>query len=381
MRLAIVNLTGGEFSGGYRKYLKNMLPRLAGHRDVDALLCISPDGADVSSWFEQPIAVDFETCSRFTLSHLAYIPDRRMAEQIRRFSPDMVFFPVDRYIGFDCAPSVNMVRNMEPFAPYMRGDPLREVIKKSVQRRLVTNSVRLADHTIAVSGFVKEFITNTLQVPENKVSHVYHGLTYPPEQSCTRPASIPDVWDDGFLFNCGNVRPARGIEDAIEACADLKAKSIDTRLVIAGNTYSAMIPYGKSLKRLISAKGLNDRVCWAGPLNDEEVRWCFNKCSLFIMTSRIEACPNITLEAMSHGCASISTDSPPMPEFFGDTAVFYSQGDWKSLSSAVQNAMSWNSQKKKDISERARIRASRFSWNRCVEETVEALENLCLGTT
>jgi hypothetical protein len=43
MRLAVVNLTGGGFSGGYKKYLENMLPRLAEHSEVEALLCASPD--------------------------------------------------------------------------------------------------------------------------------------------------------------------------------------------------------------------------------------------------------------------------------------------------------------------------------------------------
>ena len=223
MRLAIVNLTGGGFSGGYRKYLKSMLPRLAAHSDVDALLCVSPEGNDISAWFRKPPAADYCLCSPLTLCHLAHIPDRKMAECIRRFSPDLVFLPVERYIKFDGVPVVNMVQNMELFVTNVKGDPLKERFKKFVQRKLACSSFRRADHTIAVSGFVKDYLTATLHIPENKVSQIYHGLTPPPNGSCLRPVSIPPGWDRGFLFTCGSVRPARGLEDGLEALSALKA--------------------------------------------------------------------------------------------------------------------------------------------------------------
>ena len=47
MRVAIINLTGGGMSGGYRNYLCNVVPRLAAHDDVDALLCATSDSVDV----------------------------------------------------------------------------------------------------------------------------------------------------------------------------------------------------------------------------------------------------------------------------------------------------------------------------------------------
>lgn len=316
MRLAIVNLTGGGLSGGYRKYLKNMLPRLAKHSDVDALLCVSPGGIDVSSWFGKLPKVDYCSCGPLTLSHLARIPDRKMAECLRKFTPEIIFLPVERHISFDGVPVVNMVRNMEPFVPNMRGDTPQEMLKKFIQRKLTVNSVRGADHTIAVSGFVKDYLTAKLHVPDNKVSQVYYGLTPPTNGSCVRPVSVPIGWGGGFLFTCGSIRPARGLEDALEALSDLKARNLDMRLVIAGETVPGMRKYRDGLERLLSSRGLTNSVCWAGNLNDEEMSWCYDRCNLFIMTSRIEACPNIAMEAMSSGAISIAADNPPLPEFF-----------------------------------------------------------------
>jgi len=373
MRLAIVNLTGGGLSGGYRNYLKNMLPRLAEHSDVNALLCVSPKGNDVSAWFRKPLAADYCSCSPLTLSHLAHIPDRKMAECIRRFSPDIVFLPVERYIRFAGLPVVNMVQNMEPFVPNMKGDTLQERIKKFIQRKIGCNSVKRADHTIAVSGFVKDYLTATLHIPENKVSQVYYGLTSPPNGSCRRPVSVPIGWDGGFLFTCGSIRPARGLEDALEALSALKGRNLDMKLVIAGETVPGMRKYRDGLERWLTSRGLTDRVNWAGYLNDEEMRWCYGRCSLFIMTSRVESFGMIGLEAMANGCLCIAADNPCLPEIFGDCAAYYEAGNGRSLAETILNRLALEPGDQSAISERSRKRSSMFSWDLTADKTVTVL--------
>jgi glycosyltransferase involved in cell wall biosynthesis len=373
MRLAIVNLTGGGFSGGYRQYLKNMLPRLAEHNDIDALLCVSPEGNDIPAWFRKPPVADYCSCSPLTLNHLVFIPDRKMAECLRKFSPDIVFLPIERYIRFNGVPVVNMVHNMEIFVPNMKGDTRQEVFKKFIQRKLACRSVRRADHTIAVSGFVKNYLTATLHVPENKVSQVYHGLTPPLNRSCLRPVSVPIGWNGGFLFTCGSVRPARGLEDALDALRDLQARNLDMRLVIAGETVPGMRIYRDGLERLLALRGLTDNVCWTGNLSESEMAWCYKNCSAFIMTSRVESFGIIALEAMSYGCLCIAANNPCLPEIFSDAAVYYNAGDGKALSDLINVVLSWNEFKKRQTSQRAVERASHFSWDVAADKTMIVL--------
>jgi glycosyltransferase involved in cell wall biosynthesis len=374
MKIAIVNLTGGGLSGGYRKYLKNMLPRLANHNAVSALLCISPEGNDVGAWFHEKIAVEYGACSPLAPSHFAHNPDRKMADCLMKFSPDMIFLPVERFVRFHHVPVVNMVQNMEPYVLNFKGDPLREKYKKYVQRKLAGNSLKLADHTIAISGFVKDYLLGILNIPGEKISRVYHGLTLPRIGNGIRPVSLPPGWDGGFIFTCGSIRPARGLEDAVTALRELKAENLNLRLVIAGETVPGMRKYRAGLERSIASAGLTDSVFWVGMLNDDAMRWCYETCRIFIMTSRVEACPNIVLEAMNYGCVCISTDSLPMPEFFGDAAVYYTHGDGKSLFSAIQSTLSWSDKQRKELSERAQKRAAFFSWDKCAENTVAVLK-------
>ena len=129
----------------------------------------------------------------------------------------------------------------------------------------------------------------------------------------------------------------------------------------------------KKLKNWVDTHNLSSKVCWAGNLNESEMSWCYQNCSAFIMTSRVEACPNIALESMSHGCVCISADSPPLPEIFGETAIFYPPINGKALAEAIQTVLASDSNLRNEASERARKQASKFSWDVCAEKTVAEL--------
>jgi len=100
------------------------------------------------------------------------------------------------------------------------------------------------------------------------------------------------------------------------------------------------------------------------------------------VTSRAEACPNVVLEAMAHGCICVSTETPPMPKFFRDVAAYYPPKDERTLSEVIQKVLSWDKEKRYEISAQAINRASRFSWEVCAEKTVAelklAIENFTL---
>ena len=113
MRIAIINLTAGGMSGGYRKYLQNVLPRMAESNDVEEIFCATPPSIDIQSWFSFLPKVNFITCKPFSIVY--YSPEYELKKALERFSPDVIFIPVERYFKFDRIPIVNMIQNMESF--------------------------------------------------------------------------------------------------------------------------------------------------------------------------------------------------------------------------------------------------------------------------
>jgi glycosyltransferase involved in cell wall biosynthesis len=185
-------------------------------------------------------------------------------------------------------------------------------------------------------------------------------------------------WENDFLFTCGSIRPARGLEDIIHAMSILKTQSINIRLVIAGETSPGVRKYRNGLKKVLASSGLTDSVCWTGKLNGEEIQWCYKKCRVFVMTSKVEACPNTALEAMSNGCVIISNDNSPMPEIFKDAAVYYSPKDSQSLAKMIESVFNWDSSQREKMARLAKNRASDFSWDVCAKKTVEELKKACI---
>ena len=124
MRIALLNLTGGGIGSGYRKYLLNMVPRLASHPAVDSVLCASPYGLNVHDWFENLSNVDFIGCRPFRFMH--HRPDSELYGNLKKYRPDVIFIPLERYLKFENIPVVTMVRNMEPLLSPEMPNQLRE---------------------------------------------------------------------------------------------------------------------------------------------------------------------------------------------------------------------------------------------------------------
>ena len=195
-----------------------------------------------------------------------------------------------------------------------------------------------------------------------------------------RPGQIPESWKDQFLFTAGSIRPARGLEDAVYALKYLCNRGLDiSALVIAGSTSSGVVNYKEKLINWLKEQDMVSKVCWTGSLNKQEMSWCYQNCKAFVMTSRAEACPNIVLEAIAHGCACVSTETLPMPEFFNDAAVYYPPKDSKALAKMIETVLAWDDNQRNAMSEKAKKRAAEFSWDICAEKTVAELAKAIRG--
>ena len=376
MRVALLNITAGGMSWGYRKYLIDTIPLLASHPEVDALLCASPASLRIQEWVGELPNASYVDCRPYNIiSHfLLGGKDKQLDKYLDEFSPDVIFIPVDRYIPHYNVPVVNMVRNMEPLIGRLRGDSFTAYLKKWIQYMDVKRAVKKSDGVIAISNFVRDFLINRWRIPHEKITLVYHGdnsSVQTKEEDV--PPNIPADWKGKFIFTSGSIRPARGLEDVLSALKHLARDSAVKGLVIAGDTSPDMVRYRRKLERWVNNQDLSSRICWTGNLSENQMEWCYKNCSIFVMTSRVESFGLVALEAMSNGCISIAANNPCLPEIFGDAAVFYPPADSKSLSVKLREVLRWSDQEKREMSVKARTRASQFSVEVNAIRTMEAL--------
>jgi glycosyltransferase involved in cell wall biosynthesis len=368
MNIAVVNLTQGGLSGGSRKYLRHLVPLLRQDRRVQHLSLFIPS----------QVAGEFaDTCPEVQ-SWPADDPWRNYAalkNALYRLAPDVVFFPTARCLHVGDIPTVIMVRNMEPLVVPFGGNRPREALKNLVRAYAARVACKRATHIIAVSQYVHDFLTQQWGIDAAKVSVVYHGLEPPDYDAVAHaPAWLPQAWHAPFLFTAGSIRPARGLEDIIRALAILRDWGVTQRLVIAGDTTPAMQFYRQRLNSLASQYGIATHVLWAGHLTPDNMSWCFRSCAAFVMTSRVEACPNIALEAMSHGCLCVSSRNSPMPEFFRGAALYYESGDAHSLAQQLMGLSDISEAQSTCLRRTATLQAQQFRWETTAEKTVVQFE-------
>jgi glycosyltransferase involved in cell wall biosynthesis len=373
VRVAMLNITAGGLSQGYEKYLQHIIPRLASHPKVSALLVGIPETKDVSAWLEK---YPFLKCIPLKTPVFPWQDIGKWARrEVTFFNPDVIFIPTGRFWRINRVPVVNMVRNMEPLTYSNQNNPFIERIRNWLRAILTRNAVKNGDRIIAVSEYVKNSLEEHWNVPRRKLSLIYHGTNQTEDTNSIRPIAVSEDFHNKFVFTAGSIRPARGLEDLILAVKHLPIEDREKigKVIIAGRIDSSMSKYHQKLEEKITNNKVNSQILFCGDLNEREMTWCYQNCFAFIMTSRVEACPNIALEAMAQGCVCVAADNPPLPEIFRDAAVFYPPKRSEILAQKIHEMLRWPEELRQGIRKRARTRAVQFNWDRCTEETISEL--------
>ena len=372
MKIAVINLTGGGISGGYRKYLLNIIPRLSADVNVESLLCVSPESLNADKLFKPISNVKFANCQPFRILHNS--ADLQLHMCLEEFSPDVIFVPIERFFRFKQVPVVTMIQNMEPFLKNVEGNTVSERFRQWVQYVEGRRAIKKADKVIALSRFVYDFLVVSWGISNEKINLVHHGIALKKNEESCKPNIISEGWQDKFIFTAGSIRPARGLEDLLMAMEHLSLQGEKSvRLVIAGESGYRMVAYQKKLKDRIQNNRLYSKICWAGCLSESEMNWCYKNCKAFVMTSRVESFGQIALEAMAQGCVCISANNPCLPEIFKDAAIFYPPKDEKVLAGVINAVFTGEDNQRKIMSKKAKKRAAEFSWDVCAEKTLAVL--------
>ena len=361
-------------SGGYKKYLINIIPRLASDSNIESLLCISPESLNVDKWFEPMRNVEFLSCAPFR--PIGYKLGSEVLERLRRFSPDVIFIPIERPMKFYGVPIVTILQNMEPFVSGIPKYSLTERIRCWLQYMTGERAVKNAARVIAVSGFVRDFLINTWNISSDKIGLVNYGLAFEKNAAPIKPGNIPPDWDKKFIFTAGSVRPARGLEDLILAAKNVNFDSLGIKgVVIAGIIAPNMLKYKQRLLNLIKDNDLTSRFIFLGEIDSLRMRWCYENCRVFIATSRVESFGMVGVEAMAHGCVCVVADNPCLPEIFRDCAVYYNPKDAIGLAGVISSVLTRKEDKRLEMSRKARERAGEFSWEKTAKELIKELKN------
>lgn len=236
---------------------------------------------------------------------------------------------------------------------------LRSTVRKTVDR---------ADTVITVSEFCKGRIVELLNIPEERVKVIHHGVDSrfrPVPADHIKPVLIKYGIKGPYILYTGKCDPLKNLSRLLEAFERVARYFKGLTLVIAGPVnwyYHVLLEEARRL-------GIKDMVVFTGFVKEEDIVPLYSGASVFVMPSLYEGFGMPVVEAMACGVPVVTSDVCSIPEIAGDGALFIDPNSSEGLADGIVRSLS-DAVLRKELIEKGMERARLFTWERTARETL-----------
>jgi glycosyltransferase involved in cell wall biosynthesis len=383
MRVAVA--LGGTDRGlsGIGVYVRAVLPRLAAkvrerggtlvamgtRADLDAYAC--GDGAYPCSDVER--AELSSACDPPALSAAWHL--LKAGPAARRAGADVLLLPAAnrRMTLRSPVPTVAVVHDLAQLRVRKKYDPLRMMYVNHV----LTRTLRRASALVTVSGATRDDLARALDIPKSTIRVVLNGVDverFAPAQegspSVVSARERAGLTGPYMLYASRLEHPGKNHLRLLRAFARSRAAQGHT-LALAGKDWGAE----GLLRSEIAALGLGGRVKLLGFVPDDLLPGLVAGADAVIMVGLHEGFGLPALEALAAGRALVAASSGALPEVVGPLAASCDPLDERSMSEAIDRALS-----DVDLRERAAREgppwAARFGWDVTAKGLFDACEEV-----
>ena len=271
------------------------------------------------------------------------------------FHPTYFFDYFLPYLGEK--PFVLTVHDMVPEHYFRRND--FQVVKKRIL-------VKEAAHIITVSQHTKDDLMELLDVPEEKITVIYHGA--PPQKP--RPANDQPLVEGDYLLFVGHRVSYKNFQPMLQALVPVLQHHPELRLVCTGH------PFNKAELKLFGTLGVSDRLLHLRPDDDGLVN-LYSHARCFIFPSLYEGFGIPILEAWQARCPVLLNRASCFPEIAGDAAVYFNlNATQNDLETVVEDFLAWTDERRQTLVEAQQQRLRRFSWQQSASQLAQVYENV-----
>ena len=225
-------------------------------------------------------------------------------------------------------------------------------------------AAKCADELIVLSKAAQDYF---LERYGRKTTFIPNGVSVRPN----RPAFIiRDQWGlskDSYMLFLGRFVPEKGIHYLIKAFKKLET---DKRLVIAG----APSDTSEYAQEILSLAKDDDRILFTGFITGEPLEELYSNAFCYVLPSDVEGMPLSLLEAMSYGCACITSDIPECSAVLADAGITFHKGDVEGLSLSLQSLLRDQEESKRIGSAALKRVVENYCWDTVVNETLNLYE-------
>jgi glycosyltransferase involved in cell wall biosynthesis len=236
----------------------------------------------------------------------------------------------------------------------------------------VRDSAQRAAAVIAVSEATRRDIVEHLGLPAERIDLIYEAAApnFVPldiAEDQTRTIGKVHAAAGSFLLFVSTIEPRKNLPvllQALKICRD-RCPARNYQLILAGSQGWRDEAVHTTMRDL----RLGDAVSFAGKVSDEQLRWLYCACRLYVNPSRYEGFGLPLLEALACGAACLASNTSSLPEIGGDVPIYLSPDEPDAWADAIASLWGDDDQRA-ERGRRGIVRAQQFSWQRAARETL-----------
>ncbi|MDI3534966.1 MAG: hypothetical protein PWQ82_1331 [Thermosediminibacterales bacterium] len=240
----------------------------------------------------------------------------------------------------------------------------RRMIKKIIGPVSIKRAVKI----IADSENTRKDIVDLFSADEQKVVVVYPGRSgFVRVTDTQKIQSVKEKYGikgDYILF-VGTLEPRKNIERLLLAYRILLNKNVKENLVIVGRTgwlYERIFKTARDL-------GIEDRVCFTGFVEDEDMPAIYSGAKVFVYPSLYEGFGLPPLEAMECRVPVVVSDRSSLPEVVGSSGMYVDPYDENSIAEGIHKLLI-DEELRNNLSVAGLERAKNFDWEKAAKRVV-----------
>jgi len=325
MRNILVNVVNAK-SGGQMTYLLNLLSETASLHNYrfTFLLNMVANNHLKSNAVHIPENVSiYAVSSDYSYGATSYIWQvfnlPRIVQEIR---PDYVFAPT--HIAYK-APNVKTILVMRNMAipNLLKIDvPFRMRLNLFFKYFALRHSLRRADKVVAVSNYVKDFLKRNMGKDEKDIFVAYHMINSLHRDNNSQLERYGNLGENDYVvFVPGSYYRYKKFHVLLNYLEAVKLPP-NAKVIFAGDEADK-----RYLSQLKQYRTKAYEPIFKSSLSIQEMKFFYKVARLVILSSQVEACPNIALEALANNSRILASDIPPFNEILGDFAIYFDVND------------------------------------------------------
>lgn len=363
---------------GIGQYSRHLALGLADRQDIDAeffygafwskeVRCEPPPIAATLPWVRNHVP--------FAYALRRIVQNHQFVQRTQRQRFDVYHEPGTLPLPFD-GPTVLTVHDLS-WIRYPQTHPPKRV---QAMNKYFEPGLRRAALILTDSEFIKRELTDMFGVQPERIRSVPLGVEplFRP-QSAEETQSLltrHDLMHGQYLLTVGTLEPRKNLQTVLHAYM-LLPQQIRKRfpLVLAGMKGWHMSALEQQIAPLVAAGEIRR----LGYLPREELATVVAGALALIYPSIYEGFGLPPLEAMACGVPVIASGVSSLPEVVGDAGLLIDPHDTEAVAQAMQQLIT-DPGSRLHLSQKALARSTRFSWGKCVEQTIDVYRQVLKGT-